>query len=60
MSCYNTAFSISTSTKRSVAMGTCPKCKQRIRKNGNHVKLGSVWHHKTCPGRPAARTAKTA
>ena len=24
-------------------MGTCPKCKQRIRKNGNHVKLGSVW-----------------
>ena len=32
-------------------MGTCPKCKQRIRKNGNHVKLGSVWHHKTCPVR---------
>ena len=21
-------------------MGTCPKCKLRIRKNGNHVKLG--------------------
>ena len=37
-------------------MGTCPKCKLRIRKNGNHVKLGSVWRHKMCPksGRPAA------
>jgi len=30
-------------------MGTCPKCKARIRKNGNHVKLGSVWMHKRCP-----------
>jgi len=30
-------------------MGTCPKCKLRIRKNGNHVKLGSVWVHKMCP-----------
>ena len=30
-------------------MGTCPKCKLRIRKNGNHVKLGSVWVHKQCP-----------
>ncbi len=32
-------------------MGTCPKCKRRIRKNGNHVKLGSTWYHKVCPGR---------
>jgi hypothetical protein len=35
-------------------MGTCPKCKLRIRKNGNHVKLGSVWVHKMCPSKPAA------
>ena len=41
-------------------MGTCPKCKLRIRKNGNHVKLGSVWYHKACPGRPAKPTAATA
>jgi len=34
-------------------MGTCPKCKLRIRKNGNHIKLGSVWLHKICPARPA-------
>ncbi|HEV8615021.1 MAG TPA: hypothetical protein VGU22_05955 [Methylomirabilota bacterium] len=34
-------------------MGTCSKCKLRIRKNGNHVKLGSTWYHKTCPARPA-------
>ncbi|HYB43851.1 MAG TPA: hypothetical protein VEL75_18875 [Candidatus Methylomirabilis sp.] len=40
-------------------MGTCPKCKLRIRKNGNHVKLGSVWVHKMCPA-PRARTVKTA
>lgn len=38
-------------------MGTCPKCKHRIRKNGNHVKLGSVWFHKMCPAK-AARSAK--
>jgi len=38
-------------------MSTCPKCKLRIRKNGNHVKLGSVWYHKMCPtkGRSAAK-----
>ena len=37
-------------------MGTCPKCKLRIRKNGNHVKLGSVWVHKVCPaGKPRAK-----
>jgi len=36
-------------------MGTCPKCKLRIRKNGNHVKLGSVWYHKMCPAK--ARSA---
>ncbi len=40
-------------------MGTCPKCKLRIRKNGNHVKLGSVWFHKMCPGR-RARAKKAA
>ena len=40
-------------------MGTCPKCKLRIRKNGNHVKLGSVWVHKMCPPKPGA-TAKRA
>ena len=41
-------------------MGTCPKCAQRIRRNGNHIKLGSVWYHKVCPARtrPAA-PAKT-
>jgi hypothetical protein len=44
------------SLKESV-MGTCPKCKLRIRKNGNHVKLGSIWYHKMCPAKPA-RTAK--
>jgi hypothetical protein len=38
-------------------MGTCPKCKLRIRKNGNHIKLGSVWLHKRCPAKPA-RAAK--
>lgn len=38
-------------------MGTCPKCKHRIRKNGNHKKLGSVWFHKMCPVK-AARSAK--
>jgi len=38
-------------------MGTCPKCKLRIRKNGNHTKLGPVWYHKMCPAKPA-RTAK--
>lgn len=35
-------------------MGTCPKCKHRIRKNGNHVKLGSTWYHKTCPPSPVS------
>jgi hypothetical protein len=34
-------------------MGTCPKCKLRIRRNGNHIKLGTVWLHKICPARPA-------
>jgi hypothetical protein len=38
---------------REALMGTCPKCKLRIRKNGNHVKLGSVWLHKKCPAKPA-------
>jgi len=36
-------------------MGTCPKCKLRIRKNGNHVKLGVTWYHKSCPSRPAKK-----
>jgi hypothetical protein len=35
-------------------MGTCPKCKMRIRRNGNHVKLGTVWLHKICPKARAA------
>ncbi|HTK92510.1 MAG TPA: hypothetical protein VL948_19925 [Verrucomicrobiae bacterium] len=34
-------------------MGTCPKCKLRIRRNGNHIKLGTVWLHKSCPARLA-------
>ena len=34
-------------------MGTCPKCKLRIRRNGNHIKLGTVWLHKICPARSA-------
>lgn len=41
-----------------IAMGTCPNCKLRIRKNGNHVKLGSVWKHKICPTRKRAAAAK--
>jgi hypothetical protein len=45
--------------QREKLMGTCPKCKLRIRKNGNHVKLGSVWMHKMCPTR-SARSKKTA
>ena len=36
-------------------MGTCPKCKLRIRKNGNHIKLGTTWYHKSCPGRAARK-----
>jgi len=39
-------------------MGTCPKCKLRIRKNGNHVKLGTVWYHKSCPVTRAAKSKK--
>lgn len=42
-----------------MSMGTCPKCKRRIRKNGNHTKLGSVWFHKRCPPR-APKTVKAA
>jgi len=29
----------------------------KIRKNGNHVKLGSTWYHKACPRRPSAAKA---
>src|SRR5213594_1197657 len=32
-------------------MGTCPKCKLTIHRNGNHKKLGSTWYHKQCPVR---------
>jgi len=39
-------------------MGTCPKCKLRIRRNGNHIKLGSTWYHKICPTTKAARAKK--
>jgi hypothetical protein len=38
-------------------MGTCPKCRQRIRRNGNHIKLGTTWYHKSCPSRPAKPAA---
>jgi hypothetical protein len=38
-------------------MGTCPKCKQKIRRNGNHVKLGQTWVHKICP-RTGTKAAK--
>ena len=38
-------------------MGTCPKCKLRIRRNGNHIKLGTTWYHKACPG-PVGGKAK--
>ena len=38
-------------------MGTCPKCKLRIRRKGNHVKLGSTWYHKMCP--PPVKKAAT-
>jgi hypothetical protein len=54
---YNTAFVETSHGGRGIAMGTCPKCKQRIRKNGNHVKLGTVWYHKMCPAKTAAKTA---
>ena len=47
----------SVKTSKENGMGTCPKCKHRIRKNGNHVKLGSVWFHKMCPVK-TARSAK--
>jgi len=38
-----------TASAKERIMGTCPKCKLRIRRNGNHVKLGSTWVHKQCP-----------
>jgi hypothetical protein len=38
-------------------MGTCPKCKLTIHKNGNHKKLGSTWYHKQCPVRAKRETA---
>jgi len=41
-------------------MGTCPKCKKRIRRNGNHVKLGSTWYHKACPSTPASKPVAAA
>jgi hypothetical protein len=49
-----------TGSMKGVAMGTCPKCKLRIRRNGNHVKLGSVWYHKACPEKPAKPATTTA
>jgi hypothetical protein len=41
-------------------MGTCPKCKLTIHRNGNHRKLGSTWYHKQCPARPATKRAEPA
>jgi len=49
---YNSLSEIS---GRRVVMGTCPKCKLRIRKNGNHIKLGSTWYHKSCPRNGGAK-----
>jgi hypothetical protein len=46
---------VETARRKRIAMGTCPKCKQRIRKNGNHIKLGTVWYHKMCPAKTAAK-----
>ncbi|MGH7353186.1 MAG: hypothetical protein ACRELS_01225 [Candidatus Rokuibacteriota bacterium] len=43
---------------KETVMGTCPKCKCRIRHNGNHIKLGSTWYHKMCPPRAAMPAAK--
>jgi len=40
-------------SKETTLMGTCPKCKRRIRHNGNHIKLGATWYHKMCPARAA-------
>jgi hypothetical protein len=63
--CYNTAFRQIGSIqefdpgerkKERSPMGTCPKCKLKIRKNGNHVKLGSTWYHKSCPARQSAKS----
>jgi hypothetical protein len=48
--------SLSQTSGRSAVMGTCPKCKLRIRKNGNHIKLGTTWYHKSCPGRATAKS----
>jgi hypothetical protein len=52
---YNARRSANPAAKSSeeIEMGTCPKCKLRIRKNGNRIKLGSVWLHKMCPPKPA-------
>lgn len=41
-------------------MGTCQKCKLRIRRNGNHIKLGSIWYHKVCPTQKTAKSKTTA
>jgi hypothetical protein len=41
-------------------MGTCPKCKLRIRRNGNHTKLGTIWYHKVCPKPAKAKKAEAA
>ena len=30
-------------------MGTCPNCKRRIKRNGNHFKRKGIWRHKKCP-----------
>jgi uncharacterized radical SAM superfamily Fe-S cluster-containing enzyme len=44
---------VKTGLGEELSMGTCPKCKRKIRHNGNHIKLGQVWYHKACPERPA-------
>lgn len=40
-------------------MGTCPKCKSKIKRNGNHIKLGSTWIHKICPSKGAKPSMKS-
>ncbi len=59
--CYNTAFTrdpFDAVQSKETPMGTCPKCKRRIRHNGNHVKLGATWYHKMCPAGAAKPAPK--
>src|SRR5438552_18651508 len=57
--CYNSDAPESRKETREF-MGTCPKCKLTIHRNGNHKKLGSTWYHKQCPARPAGKKREAA